>query len=250
MSAGSFSLDLAPRPPKPRRFNKLRFIKPNNKSGKGSKDFGSPLGVIFKVIAIFILSQIAAVVITEGVLALFYPHTDLASLLNDLPSGQFLFVLIAEAGAVGLVYMLLKRRGLRLAAIGLGRKPRWYDVKKAVAGFLAFYLLLIIGNLVLGWVFPILNSNETQDVGFNTLNSAADQIFAFLALVILPPLGEEPLVRGYLFGPALALEVLAGHAGYQPDIRPGAPGYRKHFCGAVVGRAGYVFIINSPGLPA
>ena len=94
---------------------------------------------------------------------------------------------------------LLRRRGLKLNAIGLGRKPTWGDLKKALIGFLAFYALLILATLAISALVPSFNTNQTQDVGFNSLNSTLDGIFAFASLVILPPLGEETLVRGYLY---------------------------------------------------
>lgn len=162
--------------------------------------FGSPLRVIAGVLVIFVLSQLLAAVIAEAVLSFIHPHSDIGSLLNNSPPGQFVYIAIAEGLAVWLVYVILKRRGLKLSAIGLGRRPKWSDISKALVGFMAFYALLIVTNVVLSQIFPALNSNQTQDVGFNNLNGPIDSVLAFAALVILPPLGEEPLVRGYLYG--------------------------------------------------
>lgn len=161
--------------------------------------FGNPLLVIANVLIIFILSQLAAAFIAGAILSAIHPHANFNDLINNSAPGEFLYVILAEAMAVGLVLMVLKNRGLGLANIGLGRRPRWGDLKKAVIGFFVFYALLIVANLVLSQIFPALNSNQTQDVGFNHLNGSIDQIVAFAALVILPPLGEEPLVRGYLY---------------------------------------------------
>lgn len=178
--------------PKPQRFWHL--------PSKSAGSFGHPLLVIANVLVIFLLSQVVAGVIAGVFLSLTHPHTSVTDLLNSSAPGQFLYVILAEGMAVGLVLMILKNRGLKLADIGLGRRPRWNDLKKAVIGFFVFYALLIVANVVLSQIFPALNSNQTQDVGFNNLNGPLDGLIAFVALVILPPLGEEPLVRGYLFG--------------------------------------------------
>jgi membrane protease YdiL (CAAX protease family) len=112
---------------------------------------------------------------------------------------QFAYILIAESLAVALVLLIIRRRGLKLGAIGLGRRPTWRDLKKALIGFAAFYALLIIATVIISALFPSFNTTQTQDVGFDSLNSTLDSVFAFAALVILPPLGEETLVRGYLY---------------------------------------------------
>lgn len=184
MSAASSS-------PNPRRFWHL----PNKSAGS----FGHPLLVIGNLIIIFILSQLVAAVIAEIILQILHPGSRTSDLLNNSAPAEFLYVILAEGLAVGLVLMVLKNRGLKLSSIGLGRRPKWADLYKAIIGFFAFYALLIVANLVLSRFFPVLNSNQTQDVGFNNLNGSIDGIVAFVALVILPPLGEEPLVRGYLF---------------------------------------------------
>jgi membrane protease YdiL (CAAX protease family) len=176
---------------------KLKARRANNKAGH---NFGPPILVIANVLAIFILSQILAAFIAGAILSVFHPHSSINDLLNNSAGAEFLYVFLAEATAVGLVLMVLKNRGLWLNSIGLGRRPKWNDLKKAIIAFFAFYVLLIIANLVLSQIFPALNSDQTQDVGFNSLNGQLDKIIAFVALVILPPLGEEPLVRGYLFG--------------------------------------------------
>jgi len=168
-------------------------------SSSRKASFGSPWQVILNVFIIFIASQAVAVFFVELLLGLLHPHANLSSVLDQSAPGQFFYILIAEGLAILLVLAVLKRRGLSLAAIGLGRKPVWRDLKKAAIGFIIFYGLLILATVVISALFPDFNTNQTQDVGFNSLNSTIDGVLAFAALVILPPLGEETLVRGYLY---------------------------------------------------
>lgn len=158
-------------------------------------DLGSPWLVILNVLIIFVVSQIfAAIFVQLGLnLARLSPDS-----ITTSAGAQFAYVLIAEGMAVGSVFYILKARGLKLGSIGLGRGPRKSDLYKAGLAFLVFYALLIIVARTLSLIFPELNNGE-QDVGFNNLGSKLDIFIAFFALVLLPPIGEEILVRGYLY---------------------------------------------------
>jgi len=157
--------------------------------------FGPPWRVIFNVIAIFIFSQVAAVIFVELLLqVLGKPH----NLLDNSPGFQFIYILLAESLAAVMVLVILKSRNLSLSSIGLGRKPSINDLARGLIGFGVFYGFLIITSILLSFIFPDFNKG-TQDVGFNNLKGAFSVIVAAVALIILPPLGEEVLVRGYLF---------------------------------------------------
>lgn len=175
--------------------------KSNNKlfkrrsSSVSNTDFGSPWRVIFNVIAIFIVSQLVAIILVELLLqALGKPR----NFLDNSPGFQFMYVFLAEGLAVGMVLAILRSRRLNLFAIGLGRKPKINDLMRGLVGFGVFYALLIVASIILSIIFPDFNKG-TQDVGFNNLHGAFGVLVAAVALIILPPLGEEILVRGYLF---------------------------------------------------
>jgi hypothetical protein len=157
------------------------------------------LRVITTTFVVFIISQLVAVFLVGIALTLMHPHANISDTLNNSAGAQLSYILIAEGLAVTLVLRTIRTRGLSLKAIGLGRKPRWNDALKAIIGFLAFYALLVAVTAVVTFFIPSVNTNQTQDVGFNNLGGSLDHILAFLALVILPPLSEEPLMRGYLY---------------------------------------------------
>lgn len=163
------------------------------------KDLGSPLRLIFNTVAIFLLSQIAAFFIVDLGLALLHPASGAKNLFDQSVIAQFFFVLLAEGLAFLLVLRILKLRRLPLSFIGFGRKPAFPDIWKGLGGFAAFYGLLIIIMLVVSFLMPSLNLEQQQDIGFKNIVSPSDNLFALLALVILPPLGEETLMRGYLY---------------------------------------------------
>jgi membrane protease YdiL (CAAX protease family) len=161
-------------------------------------DFGTPWRVIATALGIFLATQLIAALIVESALVIMHSGVKPSGSIDESAPAQFFYILLAEGGAVWLVIRILKMRGLALGSIGMGRRPIAKDIIKGLLGFSAFFAILVVINGVLSAIFPDLNA-EQQDVGFNTLNTSLDWIVALFSLVILPPIGEETLVRGYLY---------------------------------------------------
>ncbi len=82
--------------------------------------------------------------------------------------------------------------------LGLNELPTWTDIGLAPIGLIA-YTLLAGAFAAIFSLFPWFNISETQDVGFNNIYLTSDRIFAFITLVILAPIAEELIFRGYLY---------------------------------------------------
>jgi membrane protease YdiL (CAAX protease family) len=169
----------------------------DKKPSNPSKTLGRPAWVVFVTFIIFLVSQVlmAPLVVIIGK-TIFAPHASLD--LENSAAAQFFFILAAEFTAAWLAIKIVRRRGLPLSAIGLGRRPVLGDLWRAALGVGAIYLLLIIAGIFINLFAPDI-TNEQQNIGFNNINTHADNIFAFVSLVLLPPIGEEILTRGYLF---------------------------------------------------
>jgi hypothetical protein len=121
------------------------------------------------------------------------------SILDSSAGWQFAMVLSIESMTAWLVYVFLKRRKTLLSAIGVVR-PQLRDVWYAIGGFFIYFgvYALFIFNII-SHFFPQLDVDQKQELGFNTGTTGPELIFVFLSLVILPPLVEELLVRGFLY---------------------------------------------------
>ncbi len=153
--------------------------------------FGSPSRTVASAIIIFVLAQAVAIVLVSLSLG--------SGSLDESAWSQFFYVLLGEGGVAVATLALVKRREIKLSSVGLGRLPVALDLAKGLIGFVIFYVLLFVSISILGIFFPELNSGQKQDVGFNNLTTFGAEVLAFISLVILPPLGEEILMRGYLY---------------------------------------------------
>lgn len=167
---------------------------------RGSQRFGSPPRVIFFTLVIFLVSQFVAgiavglIAMTQGIAT-----GSIDSWVTNSVLAQFTFTFIAEALVVALILALLHYSHLKRSQIGL-KKPSGDFIGKALIGFVAFYALVIVAYIVLAVIFPEINvANQDQDIGFKSVSGDNQLLLTFISLVILPPIAEEVLMRGYLF---------------------------------------------------
>ena len=92
-------------------------------------------------------------------------------------------------------------QGLRLSReeLGLNGTPTWTDIGLAPIGFVAGTLLAMGITYVFG-LMPWFDAGEAQNVGFSLYLSGWERGLAFLLLVVVAPVAEELIFRGWLYG--------------------------------------------------
>ncbi|MBR2855384.1 CPBP family intramembrane metalloprotease [Candidatus Saccharibacteria bacterium] len=83
--------------------------------------------------------------------------------------------------------------------IGLSDWPTWTDIGLAPVGFIVYMILAAIMVGIFSQ-FSWFNPDEVQQVGFNHFVLGFDRILAFLTLVVVAPVSEEIIFRGWLYG--------------------------------------------------
>ena len=139
-----------------------------------------------------------------GGLAFVVPQLALSAispwLLQVLPFSQnvqnFVFMIMLEAVTVLAVAMLVHAYGQTMRDIGIN-KWQWRFIGWALAGLVVYFALSVAISMVAS-IFWKIDFNEAQDVGFAS-PAGLELIWVFLGLVILPPLAEEVLFRGFIF---------------------------------------------------
>jgi len=94
---------------------------------------------------------------------------------------------------------LLREKSSR-KELGILRLPLWADLALGPASFLPYALISGLLLIVAKALLPNADLTEAQQLGFSTHIFGIELATAFVLLVIIAPLVEELLFRGYLFG--------------------------------------------------
>lgn len=99
----------------------------------------------------------------------------------------------------GALAWFIKWRGATLRSIGWrGLKGR--DIAYMCIGFLVYFVASAIVLHLASSVLPDLNLDQQQDTGFQNATGGLNLWLTFISLVVLPPLVEESVFRGFVFG--------------------------------------------------
>jgi membrane protease YdiL (CAAX protease family) len=123
---------------------------------------------------------------------------------------QFSETLVGQLLIGGLIYAavllvviapirLRRGRDYLVRLLGVAKRPNdtiWWLPFVAWIAYMAATIVAALGASYLPWI----DTEQTQDIGFDNLTQPAEYLIAFFALVIIPPIAEELLFRGYLFG--------------------------------------------------
>ena len=98
----------------------------------------------------------------------------------------------------------LRRRGLTLRyLVGLLRWPVSRDALAVPLAYVVYFALsLIIADLI-AWLLPTVNLQQTQELGFAAPDSLFSYVITFVMLVLVPPVVEELIFRGFILGSLL-----------------------------------------------
>ena len=156
------------------------------------------LGAVF-VIVLYYASQVLSTLLVA-----IYPymehwsHARAIDWLNQSINAQFFYILLAETATLGAIYLFLRHYRCTFATIGL-KRPRWWDPGYGLMAVPVYFALYLLTVGVVSHFVPSLNVDQHQQIGFNDVHGAWALGLTFISLVILPPLTEEIMVRGFLY---------------------------------------------------
>ncbi|NTW61075.1 CPBP family intramembrane metalloprotease [Candidatus Saccharibacteria bacterium] len=109
-----------------------------------------------------------------------------------------LLYVISAMIIIGVPYILTRKKP-SLNDLGFSRLPTWTDILIAPAGFVIYIILSSILLMTATHLLPWFNPEQVQNTGFGNFGHSLDLVLAFIMLVVVAPLAEETLFRGYLF---------------------------------------------------
>ena len=95
---------------------------------------------------------------------------------------------------------LISKKHTNRKDLGVNRWPTWTDILITPAAFVVYIILSSLLILLMTKIFPGFNANQAQNTGFEHLTQGFEYMLAFTTLVVVAPIAEEVLFRGYLFG--------------------------------------------------
>lgn len=146
----------------------------------------------------FMLAQAVVFALLSGLQLLGVPLGDINPIILNTVGGAviYAFAILIVLG----VPRLLKRQRTTAGDLGLKSLPTWMDILWAPAGAVVYIILTTIVTTLAMAFLPFIDYTQAQETGFSELANQSEYILAFLSLVIIAPIAEEVLFRGYLFG--------------------------------------------------
>lgn len=146
------------------------------------------------LVAAFIGAQYIVSFVIIGLMYLGLPWSE-TSTVNTLSFRVYVYVvMVLIIGAVA----LYRYRKLSFGQVGLQRLPEWGDIGLSLAGVIVYMLVSTI-VLTLASHIPGFSPDQAQNLGLGRL-FGNDLILGFFVLVVLTPLFEEVIFRGFLYG--------------------------------------------------
>jgi membrane protease YdiL (CAAX protease family) len=84
--------------------------------------------------------------------------------------------------------------------IGMTRLMSWTDIGLAPVGGVIYFLSAALLAYIFMKLIPGIDLTQTQETGFNHVTQYYQYLLVFIALVVVAPVAEEVIFRGYLYG--------------------------------------------------
>lgn len=159
-----------------------------------------PVIMVILTVGLFFLAQfLASVVFIFAALGAGWNDREFNDWFKSSNFAQFVYVLFVNSVIVVGIWQLLKSKHLGFKNIGL-KKPHIRDVGMALLGYGAYFLLFILITIIAKVLVPSLDLQQEQQLGFKpNQTEGISLVFAAISLVVLPPIVEELLTRGFLY---------------------------------------------------
>lgn len=115
-------------------------------------------------------------------------------ILNALISGLALVLAVAPFHR-----FLTGKSKYEASSFGITRKPKLKDIGAAALAVIPYFIATSLVLVLIGQLVPQIDLNEAQQTGFTQPQDAISYAVVFLALVVLPPVFEELIFRGFMF---------------------------------------------------
>ena len=158
------------------------------------------LYIIAYVAWVYLVFQLCALIF--GILIRLIAGSNVSAPLWTTIYEALTYVATCLVVAIVPIFIAKKRRKVSSTplreSLGLKGLPTFVDIGLAPVGFIIYFLLAAVLTALFS-NFSWFNPSEVQEVGFNNYLYGSDLIIAFVALVVIAPIAEEIIFRGWLY---------------------------------------------------
>ncbi len=164
----------------------------------GWRRLGVGVGLAVWVVIAFVAGELLTVGIAQAVNSVYPLATIKPVVLNTVLDA----VAYALALAVTIVvpWRLMKRSKITRKELGVQRFPDWPDLLLGPVATIPYFILSSLFAVIAMQVIPGFNLDQAQGTGYSNLTERSALLLAFIMLVVIAPVVEETLFRGYLYG--------------------------------------------------
>jgi membrane protease YdiL (CAAX protease family) len=159
-----------------------------------------PIAAVITTVVVYFGSQIIAGLVI-ALLPVFtgWSAVQWRAWLLDTVVGQFATVFFVEALTLFGIWLFLRSRRVKRQAIGLVRPQPYRDIVYAIVGYFVYFALFLIITIAAKRLMPGLDLEQEQQLIFSKSTTGLPLVLVFISLVVLPPVTEEIVVRGFLY---------------------------------------------------
>lgn len=162
------------------------------------KGMYGPWQTVAITVLIYFLAQIVAGVIIYAIPSINHWSHARQDVWIQNPWVTFGFIFLAESITLAILYKFMKARQVTFKSLGLNR-PKAAFVGYALGAYALYFIIYLVSLALAKALIPGLNLDQKQELGFNNNTTGLQLLPVFISLVILPPITEEIVVRGFLF---------------------------------------------------
>ncbi len=157
-----------------------------------------PVAAVVGTVSLYFGSQVVGSIVVIGIAALLGFSGEQMTEWFEQTGPHFFYIVLIEALLLGGLWWFLRHRKAGFYTLGLIR-PKWRDLGYSLIGFAIYFPVLLLTTLAVRVWFPGINLDQPQQTGFESAHGFWPLALVFLALVVLVPLTEEILSRGFLY---------------------------------------------------
>ncbi|HUY53369.1 MAG TPA: CPBP family intramembrane glutamic endopeptidase [Candidatus Dormibacteraeota bacterium] len=176
------------------------MFKPKITKTDSKKDNWGPVATVLIATFIFFGSQIIVAIFFREYSMVRHWSVSTANfwLTNSVPA-LFIETFLVELFLILFLYAFMRHKNVSFQSIGIKGKFSFRDLKYTITGFLVYLLIYLSVVSTLQYLIQSFNTSQKQNLGVPSSAQGGNLWLLFVMLVILPPIAEEILFRGFIY---------------------------------------------------